>query len=460
MSKYLYGASVQGIQGFIFKTNKLQEIVGASEIVKSVADEFLVLSNYREDDERILLNAAGNIKAVFDTEEECRNVVLNFAKRIQKKAYGITILQAVVAFDREAVDVIDVLEQKLKTQRNRPPLPLDMSINIMKLNPRTARPLIDKENDMATKMKLDANKKFYEKNPHVKKFKDFSYISNNKNKLAIIHIDGNGLGQIVPKLGKKLSAFSRKLDTATKEAVRDAKDETMHIREVVVGGDDVTVICNANDALTFTRNFLVNFETNTQKIEELKGIATGLTACAGIAYCNEKYPFHYAVSLAEELCGVAKKHANRKASSLMFHNIQSSNYQTWENFVEDELTIRNEQRTIRCDFGPYYLNKEGEVGIENLLHTVEAYRCDGSPIGKLRNWLSELYKSDTNAKLLLHRINQIVKEKKNWNCSIMDRNLKFFNKNLSNDTLIVQKDNKEKTPIYDILQILSVTEGR
>ncbi len=78
----------------------------------------------------------------------------------------------------------------------------------------------------------------------------------------------------------------------------------------------------------------------------------------------------------------------------------------------------------------------------------------------VRNWLSELYKSDTNAKLLLHRINQIVKEKKNWNCSIMDRNLKFFNKNLSNDTLIVQKDNKEKTPIYDILQILSVTEGR
>ena len=33
MTKYLYGASVQGIQDFIFKTNRLKDIVGASEIV-------------------------------------------------------------------------------------------------------------------------------------------------------------------------------------------------------------------------------------------------------------------------------------------------------------------------------------------------------------------------------------------------------------------------------------------
>ena len=36
MSKYLYGAAVQGIQDFIFKTNKLKEIVGASELVEQV----------------------------------------------------------------------------------------------------------------------------------------------------------------------------------------------------------------------------------------------------------------------------------------------------------------------------------------------------------------------------------------------------------------------------------------
>ena len=457
MSKYLYGASVQGIQGFIFATNKLQEIVGASEIVKSVANEFLKISGYREDNKNILINTAGNIKAIFDNREDCQEVVLELGKIIQQKAYGISISQAVVKFDGEAVDYIDKLETNLKIQRNRPAIPLDMSINVMKLNPRTAKPLVNKDSDMATMQKLEANKKFYQDNPSVTEFKDFSYMKNSKGKIAVIHIDGNGLGKLIPQLGEKLSAFSIALDKATKKAVKDAKNDSMFIREVIVGGDDVTVICNANDALEFTKNFLQNFEDNTKEIEELDGIQDKLTACAGIAYCNEKYPFHYAVDLAEALCGVAKTHTLREHSALMFHNIQSSNYQNWDKFVEDELTIQNNTQTIRCDFGAYYLQKDNEATIKSLIHTVEAYRCDGSPISRLRNWLSELYKSDTNAKLLLNRINEIVKDKNNWNCKIMDRNLKFFDKNLSSDTLIISKDGHQKTPIYDILQILSAT---
>jgi len=33
---YLYGASVQGIQSFIFETNELKNIVGASEIIEKI----------------------------------------------------------------------------------------------------------------------------------------------------------------------------------------------------------------------------------------------------------------------------------------------------------------------------------------------------------------------------------------------------------------------------------------
>ncbi|MEA1892196.1 MAG: hypothetical protein U9N33_05725 [Campylobacterota bacterium] len=458
MSKYLYGASVQGIQGFIFATNKLQEIVGASEIVKSVAEEFEKISGYETGDENILINTAGNIKAVFHSQEKCEKVVLEFSKIIQQKAYGITISQAVVEFDGDTTKQIDELERRLKTQRNKPSIPLDMSLNIMELNPKTAKPAIAKDKDVATAQKLKANEEFYEKNPSVKEFKDFSYMSNSKNKLAVIHIDGNGLGKIVKELGKKLSSFSRNLDKATHKAYDDAREDYMEIRKIIIGGDDVTVVCNANDALEFTNNFLRNFEKETANIKELKDIRPYLTACAGIAYCNEKYPFHYAVDLAEALCGVAKNHSERESSCLMFHNIQSSNYQSWDKFVEDELTIKNKNKTIRCDFGAYYLDKEDEANIQDFINTLEAYRCDGSPISRLRNWLSELYKSYTNADNLLKRINSIVKEKGNWNYEIMDKNLKFFDKNLSKDTLVIKKDGFDKTPIYDILQILSITD--
>ena len=458
MAKYLYGASVQGIQDYIFATNKLQEIVGASEIVKKINEDFEKKFD-DESDVEILLNAAGNIKAIFHDIEDCQKHIKEYEKGILQEACGLTLSQVVqkINEDETIEEAIKELEKKLKIQRNKPTIPIDSSLSIMKHNPRTARPAILEGRDLATQQKVEANKEFYKKNPSVKEFKEFSYISNVKNKIAIIHIDGNGLGQIVPKLNEKISSFSKKLDEATKKAVKDAKNENMHLREIIVGGDDVTVVCDADDALTFTKNFLDYFEKYTQDIDELAGITSKLTACAGIAYCNEKYPFHYAVGLAEALCGVAKNHAKREASCLMFHNIQSSNFQEWDTFVADELTIKNDKQVIRCDFGAYYLNKKNEPLIEDFINTVEAYRCEGSPINNLRNWMSELHKSEKNAQNLLHRINKVVKQKGTWKCEIMDKNLKFFHKELSNDKLLIQKNGHLKTPVYDILQILSVT---
>lgn len=469
MAKYLYGASVQGIQGFIFKTNKLQEIVGASEIVKGIATHFS--DNYQP--KEIILNAAGNIKAVF-TEDACKKVVLDFPKEIMLMAYGITLSQAVVKIEGEKAtqDEINQLEQRLKVQRNKPSVSLDMSLNIMELNPSTAKPVVaykkikDKSTplDRATKQKIEANEAFFKNNPNLKEFKNLSEMSNGKNKIAVIHADGNGLGMLLPKLKEKgieLSAFSTALDEATIKAFDRAKSDNMSIRDVILGGDDMVVVCNANDALEFTKNFLEFFEEETAS-----KLGSKLTACAGIAYSNEKYPFHYAVSLAEELCDATKKHAKKinedlAPSSLMFHNIQSSNFHSWDKFVEDELTITNDKQSIRCDFGPYYLNSEkNQVQIGDFMNTLEAYRCDGSPISRLRAWMGELYKSDKYASAMLERINDMAEKSSDWKSCIMEKNLQRFNKELSNNTLIIRKDGFDKTPIYDVLQILSATEAK
>jgi len=465
MSQYLYGASVQGIQDFIFKTNKLQEIVGASEIIKSIGDVFT--ENYQPNE--ILLNAAGNIKAVF-SEEACNGVVESFPKKIMQNAYGVTLSQAVVKMSGERVtqDEINLLEQRLKVQRNKVFIPLDLSLNIMALNPSTSKPVVTYKNiqekstplDRATEQKIEANKAFFAKNKNLKEFKNLSEMSNGKNKIAIIHADGNGLGMLIPKLHeqrKKLSEFSKALDSATKTAFSRAKNDEMSIRDVILGGDDMVVICNANDALPFTKNFLAYFEEETEKQTGSK-----LTACAGIAYTNEKYPFHYAVSLAESLCDASKKHAKNidpelAPSCLMFHNIQSANFESWNKFIEDELTIKNEKNDIRCDFGPYYINQTGEVLIRDFINTLEAYRCDGSPISRLRAWLGELYNSREYADRMLERINEMAEMSGNWKSCIMEKNLRNFNKDLSNKTLIIEKDGMAKTPIYDVLQILSVT---
>ena len=71
MEKFLYGASVQGIQSFIFQTNQLDDISGASELVESIctkAFEKAVGEGFNKKDNAVIM-AAGNVKYVFDTQE-------------------------------------------------------------------------------------------------------------------------------------------------------------------------------------------------------------------------------------------------------------------------------------------------------------------------------------------------------------------------------------------------------
>ena len=106
MTKILYGAAVQGIQGFIFQTNTLKEIIGASELVERVctsafAEQIGSDVDSLAKDENMIIMAAGNILYVFNDENKCRNTVLNFPKKVMDMAPGITISQATVAIEIE-----------------------------------------------------------------------------------------------------------------------------------------------------------------------------------------------------------------------------------------------------------------------------------------------------------------------------------------------------------------------
>jgi CRISPR/Cas system-associated protein Cas10 (large subunit of type III CRISPR-Cas system) len=441
---YLYGASVQGIQEFIFTTNKLKEIVGASEIVKSISQE---IETYQPD--TLIVNAAGNIKAVFNDEEKIKKVVLEFPKLIIQKAYGITISQAVITFDSEypQPDDFNKLEAKLKTQRNLQSPPLDLSLNITKLAPTTAKPIVEEVKiqknltpiDKATHQKRKANNKD-------ELYNDISELSNGRNKIAIIHADGNGLGKLVPTLGKKLKEFSENLDIATNKAFDLAQNEDMKIRKVILGGDDMTIICDADSALEFTKNYLIHFEEQSEKITGHK-----LTACAGITYCNKKYPFHYAVTLAEELCSASKDASNRESSCLLFHNIQSSNVESYEKFIEDELTIGD----LSLNYGPYYTDAAKGTSLIHFQNLVNALALKNSPISSLRQWIGELSFNKEYAQNMIERIDEMADLKKDYKKKSLNNAFKELDENLSLRNPIVNN----KTPIYDVLQILSVTKG-
>ena len=492
MSKYLYGASIQGIQDFIFETNILKEIVGASDLIEWFCSErfitdYATAQNVTINTENIVRNAGGNIRIIFHNKEEVEKFVKKFPQYIMSKAYGITLSQAVVEFeDGEYLEKKDELELKLIQAKNIYSNPLDTRFAFMRHTPRTGKPayeiknekLIDKGNYQKYANESDAWLNIILDKLELKDLSDkltlnMEEISNDKNKVAVIHIDGNKMGLMLQKMNQDLQNetdseiikifknFSEQITNSTNSAVKKAfkttfKDieslEKIPFRPIIIGGDDVTVICSANRALEFTKSYLNEFEKETQKNFRENGLrdyAPKLTACAGIAYCNEKFPFHYAVLLAEQLCSFAKEKSEREYSCLAFHNIQSSFVIDYKSFINQELTTKDE---IELLFAPYYLNKEPKI--ETLLNLYEKFtNNEDIPLGKYREWIRELYKNKEYAELFLERIDSILRAKiSEEKYQELNEEFKKLHQELKLNNLIVDS----KTPMQDILQLKAV----
>ncbi len=495
---YLYGASIQGIQGFIFETNKLKEIAGASNLIEWFVSKGFIINFLKNNDidkkkYKILRNAGGNIRILFDDIKDLKYMVKNFPKYIMQKAYGITLSQAVVEFDKncsgeEYLDVVSKIEKKLTYARNKATIPLDSNFNILKRCPRTGKPLYqikyDTTFDKGSWQKIsDADDAHYElllekikidNNIYYKFNIEMENISNKKNKIAVIHADGNKMGLLLQQMKNSLleqkkspeqiqqayKTISKAIEDSTKNAVKEAYDEVFKkyenkkvipFRPIVIGGDDVTFVCSADEAVEFVKIYLEKFEEFTKEnfkesVKEfgLKEFESGLTACAGIAFCNEKFPFHYAVELAEALCSKAKKESNRENSCLIFHNVQSSYFIDYESYVKNELTTKE---NYKLQFAPYYTNKAPTI--EAFVELAKEFDSDEIPRGKFRTWIDEVHKNFEYAEIFMERVIAILE---NHQIESLNTKLKQLDENLSLQKPFVKK----ATPIYDIISYLSV----
>lgn len=440
--RYLYGAAVQGIQNFIFQTNELKDIVGASELVDSICT--IDFNEFGDcNDENSIVRAAGNIKFIFNEKSDCEKAVREFPKKIQEKAPGITISQAVVAFEEsDFKQAVDLLESRLRVQRNLLIRSTTLGLMGIRRSRKTGLPAVEKNlgndylDDATFKKRKDreqatvriCEKAFYrsdiEKSEFLRKKNvafDIEEMTNFNDWIAIIHVDGNGLGQVIQKVGKKkeeFRTFSKNLDKATKmaaiksfESIKNKFDSIngiIPIRPVVLSGDDLTIIIRADLAIDYTNNFLRAFEEETAKEDSLGKILKDnnvfnsshkLTACAGIAFIKSSYPFYYGYKLADILCERAKKrakviNADIAPSCLMFHKVQDSFVEDYEQIVKRELTpLKNNS----FEFGPYFLFEQDNYwSIKDLKQKVDLLdNEEGNAVKSyLRQWMSLMHKKE------------------------------------------------------------------
>lgn len=500
-SKFLFGASVQGIQGYIFSTNKLNEIIGGSQLVDHLCKVFfknqiLKFGEFKE--QNLLLSAAGNMKYLFENKKHCEDFIKFFLKNSANHAPGIRIVQAVVELNSVSPKSSDFekLEDLLQIQKNKYFPYLDMGWMTFERSRRTGLPAVEwvsekKEAKDSIQLKKVAEAKnksdlikriFPEYENYIFKFPYEQLEDFDDNWIAVIHADGNSLGQKIQKLasffedeptktnGKAfhvaLKDFSKKIELATEAAAQKAfnevvlpvviETEALPLRPVLLGGDDITIIIEAHYAFQFMKKYLLYFEEQTKEKflnyhNEFgyNGFKNGFTACAGIAYIKNAFPFHYGAELSEVLCKEAKKVAkeidkSEPPSCLYFYKVQSS-YTTnsYSDLITKELTISlkrendvEKDKELRIDAGPYFIhNQPGEKTTAFIAEKVEKLKDPKAPASPIRNWLSVLHKNLHQADFLLERINYDGFSKKEC----------FFSK----------KNKKEYTWVADALILLS-----
>jgi Predicted hydrolase of the HD superfamily (permuted catalytic motifs) len=172
--------------------------------------------------------------------------------------------------------------------------------------------------------------------------------------VAVVHADGNRLGGLFKGLqgrserdrpeevsdeeyAARVRCLSAAVDACARRAFKTALGRTREdlkdsgadegvlldgqppVVPLVLGGDDLTVVCDGRVALTFTRHYLEAFEETTTGHEDIRRVVgDGLTAAAGVAIVKQKYPFHFAYDLCEELMNREAKAVKDTGSALAF----------------------------------------------------------------------------------------------------------------------------------------------
>ncbi len=430
-------------QSFIFDTNKLREQMGASQLVlmagttyiteafadvtgaPSVAMAPLAVPAFVNDATcnrplesgaaaEIIIATSGKSLLLTRTLSDAQRIVSYVTEKVLREADGMDVAGVIVPFDLsevrinigKAVSDAHARIEQVRLERpsallRHPRLPIvapcafsgrasgahyfvgegsERELHIVSHASRAKR---DKRDEAIDRMKQQA---FPLDEGRQSKLSRYLHnldaaLSKSEGWFAVVHADGNGLGQVFLDFERRVNeaggtkdrdyigfyrAFSQSIESCSGQAFHDALSawpDTPRLVPLVVGGDDLTIVCEGSRALDFTRRYLDSFEALTKSAAGVKAISpNGLSACAGIALTKSHFPFHAGYELAEGLLRSAKQvkrmvdTSSQPCSALDLHFLYDSSPIALD-AARERLTIQSgSQRAARLYGGPYVVS--------------------------------------------------------------------------------------------------------
>ena len=479
--------TIRSKQKYIFKTNRLTEITGAS--VK-IATAFSVLFDAAEKDaglriarcsekpesfslqdtlERFqsgslqmteLFIGGGNATVLYDNRDSFVKANRAFTRRLLNESPGMIPMCVGVEVGRNGycyredyqrlMDACDAEKNHMSVITSVYPVPFAM------LDRDVLQPYTSREQIGPREWTAEALSKVREAEVNEGQFLDDLITKKDEESLlAIVHADGNNMGQKIIRLlnGHENSydecvTLMRRMtrDTANVFSVlgrnavnqkaaelkqkRDTginKKTAFEVRWIIAEGDDILFICNARIARELTCAYL-----NAVSQAQPGSVIGSYSSCAGICIFHSHYPWAYAYSFAEDACSAAKKHVHltrQEESWFDFHFVHSG-------LQQDLSELRHWQDTERCIARPWRVDKDDDLysvskldQLAGFLKEKQVARSNIKAIGKsmengetfalqelqriyyrvpgLKAKLTELFANETNALKAIYDLSEV-----------------------------------------------------
>ncbi len=426
MSYDLY-VDLRAIQRYIFSSNKLRDNLGASYLVSHIFDDFK--------DEKTGFCGGGNLYRQCDSDSQAKEIVRDLSRAIFETAPGLSFNAAIIKTkeDEDFSTRIKRLHQKLEEEKQthqqittlrsygvnaqcssgplsaqyQNPFEKDKYISEVVYAKRKLFELL--KNDTEVNVMSDEYSQYLSGDFKLtEEFLEISPLKGEDSHIAVVHIDGNGIGAIFSTL-KTLSdyqEFSKKLNTdmhkALRETIKILEDKIrkgewdynyktvneqntlkniLPLRPIYIGGDDITFVCEGKLGIVLACTY----------IEQIKKILNDkeITFCAGIAIAKTNFPFFQTYKAAEALCRSAKNKRikeDENESYIDFHMINSSIYSNLEEVRKIQYKSID---GINLLYRPYKID-DLKAQIENAKNFAKTW-----PNSKLAKFREVLYKESS-----------------------------------------------------------------
>ncbi len=469
---------LNSIQSYLFSSGRLRDVAGASELLDQMTDgdgNLLdnVLNALGMDKKTMEFSrrAGGAIYAFCNDRDELMRFLRLWTLAVQQWAPGIDFSLGVGEGGTTHAEAFEAARRAMKADANRKRPNLPLASPLATRSRRTGQPADgdvsweskDGPMDAATarkKQMADLSRAGFLKRfaPEVSNLgwrdwptdlegesaKGAFPFSGDDRTVALIHADGNGLGQLLmhirdaakendSRFVELFSAFSKAVAATTQSAAQQATKEILlpvrrdgeclAARPILLGGDDITVIIRADLAMNYCRVFSEAFESASRKElaklgkdHQIKGLPQRLTLGFGLVFLRASQPFHMAIHLVEALVGEAKKKAKAlnqddPESSIAFYRITGSLVDDYGQIVARALSHRFGDETFIDTLGVYYF-KEQQPRLVDMLELAKTLGADDMARGPTRQLMTLMGHDKAQAERRYRRWRQLMADER------------------------------------------------